>query len=245
MPSPPLAPVSCEERRANALSFEHAVVVNNNLGGYGPQFNDPRELRITNLHDNGKTFDVVVTNVTEYYGVLNHKVNTNGVEGIFAHIGLSYGKTVFRMRFVDVGSYAPLVMEDGHKFEMTVFDFDRGNNKVLPGGTGKKCAEMVGMSKPNFAAHYGKDSKELKVEDMGQNVIVTGRKSAGGNMETEWYMTEQEKAKAFPFSTELNDFQITFGMVDDVYDPTYCSVAEKGRWWQFAGYSPAHNCIVG
>jgi len=36
---------------------------------------------------------------------------------------------------------------------------------------------------------------------MGQNVIVTGRKSAGGNMETEWYMTEQEKAKAFPFST--------------------------------------------
>ena len=33
-----------------------------------------------------------------------------------------------------------------------------------------------------------------------------------------------------PVGTELNDFQITFGMVDDVYDPTYCSVAEKGRW---------------
>ena len=147
----------CDLMRRTSLNFAEASLVHNNLGGYGPAFDDPPELRYTNVQmgdlDAGlrHSFDLVVTNTTKYLGVLDDSVAANGMTGDFGQLGIFYGATAFRFQFVETGGTAPFAADE---LAMTFYDFDRGKNSVLPGGKGKKCREMIRVTKPDFERRH-------------------------------------------------------------------------------------------
>lgn len=243
--------VKCEDMRGYALNFEGASIKFNNLGGVGPTLTDPPELRLTGLTKNGKSFDVVIHNLTQYNPPteFTQKLGTNGMSGNYGQIGLSHGLTEFKVKFVETGTYNPVTVDNSmddlqKQFALTFFDFDMGSKKVLAGGVGKKCAEVLKITKPSYEQVYTTTNNNVKIEESGDTVTATALITmAGGDNVHEWELTQEQKDKAFAWSTMTPDMTLTLGYVDGAGDPTYCEPATKGRWWQFSGYSPAFPCI--
>jgi hypothetical protein len=77
-----------------ALNFFGANVTVNNLGGKGPNYNQPEELRFTNIGVyNDEEFDLVVT-VAEGSNYIATTPETNGQNGRFGQINLEVGGNI-------------------------------------------------------------------------------------------------------------------------------------------------------
>jgi hypothetical protein len=246
-PPPPAPPVTCAEMREDALNFEGATLAANNLGGMGPVTSDPAELRLSGVTLGSATMDFVITNLTRYYGVPTKKVAVNGMRGDYGQFGLAFGLTDFKLAFVEPGTNTPVTVPDSpsvkDKFAITIMDFDRGSPKVLPGGTGKKCAEFIKVAKPNYDAQYAVNSKYLKVEEDATAVTALAKiTAAAADNPKEWLLSPTQIAKAFPFTSSKAEITITMGYVDEALSPEFCKLSSSGRWFQISGYSQAFPC---
>ena len=104
--------------------------------------------------------------------------------------------------------------------------------QVLAGGVGKKCAEVIKITKPSYEQVYTTTNNNVKIEESGDTVTATALITmAGGDNVREWELTQEQKDKAFAWSTMTPDMTLTLGYVDGAGDPTYCEPATKGRWY--------------
>jgi len=111
-----------------ALDFLQSTLVYNNLGGYGPEFTDPKMLRYNNLgrdFTNDVVFDLSIVNTTYYKP---NKVQRNGYTfgGDFGQINLADDEEcTFDYEFLESGTDTLLTLSEG--FDFCLFDFDFGD----------------------------------------------------------------------------------------------------------------------
>ena len=101
---------------------------------------------------------------------------------------------------------------------------------VNEGGQGTKCRETVKISKPYYDEWWVAGTSVLQINATDASTEFTPQKGAYGsssdNAQTEAALADEQKAKAFGFSTSLVDLQLEVGWVDDALDPTYCKQAK-------------------
>jgi hypothetical protein len=130
-PTPPPAPppeCACE---GTSLNFTTLDVFPNNLGGYGPDFDQERVIRYIEV-DEDKLYDLQVTN-TSFYDVNRDSFDDdgvwigaqrNGINGNFGQINIMQGVTTdIEMCFFYTGTDSPVSIE---KFFFSYMDFDSG-----------------------------------------------------------------------------------------------------------------------
>jgi len=107
------------------LDFEKATVKHNNLGGLGPDKDEPKEIRYGSIgKNNGKSIDMIVSTSGEYRTPMP---KLNGIRGKFALLALSNGtKTPLKIRFVDSDTDKPATLL---KFYLSFLDIDHSTNK--------------------------------------------------------------------------------------------------------------------
>lgn len=119
----------CFPSASTALVFAGASVVSNNLGGKGPNFGDPQELRYSGVGaKNGKGLDLVVTadNPSDYTPKGNGE--QNGLNGLFGTISVWAGTSVdLTFKIEESVSKAPVVLDE---FYVSILDIDEEDTRI-------------------------------------------------------------------------------------------------------------------
>jgi len=124
-------------------SFKNAVIVANNLGGVGPNFSDPEEIRYQGV---ANEVDMVVTIDKAYQkgtystnpkikpnpvtGVMEAGNSNNGWSGKFGQVNIQGGTSVaMKFSLVETGTNNLIDIAPKEKVFFSVFDLDRGSPK--------------------------------------------------------------------------------------------------------------------
>jgi len=113
----------CFPSASTALVFAGATVISNNLGGKGPNFGDPQELRYTGVGTkNGQLLDLVVTvDKPSTYTPPSHGAN-NGLSGMFGVVVVWAGTSAdLTFKIQDSATKAPVVLDE---FYFSILDID-------------------------------------------------------------------------------------------------------------------------
>ena len=116
-----------------SLNFTDTATNPNNLGGMGPDFYEPREIRYVRVDGNAPDeglYDLLAVNTSFYLPNMQPQAgatkgaNLNGVYGNFGNFNLASGLDVaISLCFVETGTTTPATLE---LFYMTFYDFDLG-----------------------------------------------------------------------------------------------------------------------
>ena len=119
-PSPPCAPNTFGT--VARFDFSSAELVNNNLGGVGPDFSGEENMRFRAIGEyEGTSFDLVVTADADYAAAANDK---NSINGVFGQINLAADReATLEFCFVETDTDAALVLDT---FSFVFHDFDNG-----------------------------------------------------------------------------------------------------------------------
>jgi hypothetical protein len=135
------------------FEFDHAVTTRNNLGGMGPNLDEPHGLVFGNIAEiDGVELDLMITNMTEYTPKNSAKNGVNYALGI-VNIGTN-SDTRFKFSFVKHGTDEEVSLEWVY---FTIYDLDMGNDD--------KYEEIFDMD--HFATYYMTESSEMNVTDLG------------------------------------------------------------------------------
>ena len=123
------------ERGSLPIDFANAVILQNNLGGAGPDSGD-EILRYGGVGAvDGRAYDLVVS-VAEGEYVCDDPTCATRVQGEFGVISLAFGsRAKLLFRFVWPGTYEEVVMD---QIDWSTFDFDRSSKP--------SCKEMIGVA---------------------------------------------------------------------------------------------------
>jgi hypothetical protein len=119
----------CQEKSIY-LDFKKSTVTVNNLGGKGPEYDKPKELRFAEVANDtdGNLLDVVLT-AAEPYGYVPYNTSNNGMWGDFAQVNLFCGQTkkdsamFVTFTIVKTGTNDKVELP---AFALAFFDFDTG-----------------------------------------------------------------------------------------------------------------------
>ena len=131
------ATLRCEPTAVNLDFATHdgseCNLASKNLGGTGPVFTDPEELRYAAVgRVNGADFDLVIRNTTEYLG---KKTRPSGCNGVFGLINVAKGSVVdMDFAFEDSLTQQPITVPE---FFFSFFDLDEQKNSAKKGGKEK------------------------------------------------------------------------------------------------------------
>lgn len=181
------------EATPTVMDFSMATILQNNLGGMGPNFDEPHGLILGGVAQIGDmTLDLMVTNLTEY---TPKNVNRNGLRGKFGSVNMATGKeTRFQFTFLQGGTYdtytgttdASVAVE---WIYVTLYDLDAGRRN--------KWWEMFDIN--NFVTHYMTETSELAVSDLGDGRYQyrsTTHGTGRDNPRDPEELTEQQKNRA-------------------------------------------------
>jgi len=119
----------CFPSASTALVFSGARVTSNNLGGKGPNFGDPQELRYTGVGTkDGKGLDLVVT--ADNPGAYTPKGNgeNNGLNGLFGTISVWAGTSAdLTFKIEESVSKAPVALDE---FYVSILDIDEEQSRI-------------------------------------------------------------------------------------------------------------------
>lgn len=215
---PPYMPV-CEELVTD-FKLEGMEIVYNNLGGLGPNFDDPPEIRFKSILSNfpdpddpskKATFQFVITNETAYD---SDRTTKNGVNGVLANVNIGKGKTKLRFRLVDDLDNNPIRI--GIKYPLfSFFDFDHSDkSKMLKDET---CGEVMQFAPDQFLETYGVTTEDMYVHRSPDNTTTVSALHWGDehdNVQDPLKLTRHQLNKSFAVLASSTDFNFEVGIVN-------------------------------
>jgi len=217
-------------------NFFDAKVTANNLGGLGPNFSDPEEIRYSGVHDK---FDMVVTVGPGYHTVPNKYglsgSTNNGLLGKFGQINTAGSSQAdLKFRLVDAGTNNLFKINADEKIQFSIYDLD--SNKNFPDEH-----EFVQFHTP-VASYSTVENSTVEVFGQGSDGTLwaqSGRAGTGGDNPTDpLKMTEeQEVSKISVTYVGVAEWSLTYG--DKLGSP------KAGRNGMFAGRSQGDCACIG
>jgi hypothetical protein len=228
-------------------------VVHSNMGGLGPDFNKPKELRYRNVvsayfDDPAQppgtpySFQLVMTNLSAYDYA---KPMINGMSGAFGNFGISSGFTRFRIALVANEDNDPITV--GIKSPMyTIFDFDRKSNQEK----NKTCGEAIKLPVSQYNKVYAQTTDSMNVwTGVGGKVVASSIKMGGvaDNPTDPTHLTEEQYKKAIGVEAKTLAFEFELGIANlakagtGIINTTGCH--PMNRQFQFSGYSALKQCV--
>ena len=142
------------------LQIEGSVILSNNLGGLGPNFDDPEELRYAAVTQfDGRDVDLVVAiqeGKEAHYSVADNYAQYQGTWEMFGQINVRDNSTAFlQFQFVDSVTGDAVVL---NKFYVTIFDIDENRKD-------NRHKEALCVDADQFDAYVVPESTHLAIED--------------------------------------------------------------------------------
>ena len=204
----------CDFAEQIKINLATAALSHNNLGGLGPDPTAPLNMRYFQAGTwNGKPFDVVIDNVTEYSA--ENGAKNNGRSGLFARINVDYGsQSKFRFRVVDSQTGEPVVLPSAH---LKIYNLD-----TQYGEKWSHCNEMIGMDSADqdFEATWGED---IKKAHSGPKTwfLSTGPGNVRDVPESPDGLTEEQAARSVEIHFgSLSKFELVVAYASATFDPT-------------------------
>jgi len=119
----------CFPSASTALVFAGARVISNNLGGKGPNFGDPQELRYTGVGTkNGKGLDLVVTADNPSAYIPKGNGDNNGLNGQFGTVSVWAGTSAdLTFKIEESLSKAAVALDE---FYVSILDIDEEQTRI-------------------------------------------------------------------------------------------------------------------
>jgi hypothetical protein len=242
----------------NDIDTTNMEVVHSNMGGLGPDFKKPKELRYSKVvsnffEDPAKpgtpfSFQLVMTNLSAYD---LDKPQMNGMSGAFGNFGISSGFTRFRIDLVANEDNDPITVGIKNPF-FTFFDFDHKerNNQ----NTNATCGEVIELPGDQYIKVHGQTTDSMyvytgqSVTGSNGDVFASSLKfgSIKDNPTDPTKLTADQYNKAIGAEAKSLSFEFELGIANlakartGVVDTSGC--APMNRWFQLAGYSAAKTC---
>jgi len=226
-------------------------LVHNNLGGAGPNTDEPKELRFSNVltkttDENGDPvyIHLVIANKTNYDGRCAYK---NGKWGSFGKICMYSGITEFQYSLVADINDTPLA-DVGVNIEqpfMTFFDFDHAAPKW------GSCGEVMQFAADQVAHLYSTTTDTMDIHTASDGTFtVTAIKYGDGkdNVKDPTEMTQAQFDKSVGIAFASTTFTVTAAISDrpsaleGTLDASMCPDGIGTRLTQIAGYSASKTC---
>lgn len=230
-------------------------LVYNNLGGLGPNKDDPEELRFEKLTSNIDdpdhpgtpfTFQMVITNLTAYHLT---QPKLNGIAGSFVQLAISEGVTRFRVQLVADLQNNPLPAPIRHPF-FTFFDFDHPvQNKYI---TNETCGETIQFPGNQIRKIHGNTTDLVKVHKAKDGTVTASARKWGArkdNPTEPTALTQAQLDKAIGVEAATTAATPTFEFIIGIVN---IKKAARGvmdrdctpmkRMFQLAGFSAAKVC---
>jgi len=193
--------------------------VSSNLGGLGPDFGAPQELRfkrVLKLVKTGEELDLVVTNTTEYSA---NDILKNGEQACFGRINIqSPGSLTMDFKLVATGT-DNLVDDLEHDF--TVMDLDHSKAGMMESIT---TSGFIGTPTSVITPVLAADGVSYTFEGLDSSKAITDPKSP-------WNLTQPQKDASVGFKFSGRDsWEVTYNTWDDTG-----SLSGGGRNFLFTG----------
>jgi len=202
---------ACSRSEAAKVSFAGASVLQNNLGGWGPD-SGVEELRFggtpsAGTSSTGESFDIVITtDQPDYKGYPIGGSKTNGLWG--PDFGVIYTTAVedagvetnFKFSFVKPGTNIPVTLSEVH---MTVFDIDGFANWEI--ASSKGYTGYATVPDTNLLASRLADGRTRFTGT--QNMDAANLRALGANRLTD----EDKRATVMYFYKNVASFELQFG----------------------------------
>jgi len=221
----------CSRSRAVLLDFEKATVLQNNLGGKGPD-TGVAELRYGGIgeHPAGQSFDLVISAPDGYEGdLITYGYNGKSVGSPkFAQLSLSgsgnpagwSGNAKLHLSFVRPGSATPVVLPE---FFFAIFDVDGGN-----GGAVKQT--VAGKGYKGYVTDVNTDLLASRNPDGSTKFTANGDKIP--NPTDPMTATQAQRGSMVMYFYEnMSSFELTLGVEVDG------AAQNTNKWFNFAGTS--------
>jgi len=202
------------------LMFPPGCVLYSNLGGEGPDFDKPHEIRYHDVFPQSNvTTDLIIRNTSEYTG---SNVSNNGQHGEYGVVNVAQDSYVnLTFKFVDSETGKRRIkLLDGYHF--TIYDFDNQKD-----GHGVEIVTIGGFSQ--YSVSEGTTVTVGKAAGNMSTFQSTAYGDEKDNPESPFNLTKRDvdKTVSFFFSSQTNKFDLQLSVTK----------GWSGRNFEFTGYS--------